>query len=532
MKKALIIGAGPAGLTAAYELLTRTDIIPVIIEADKQVGGISKTIDYKGNKIDIGGHRFFSKSAKVIDWWLGFLPLDPGHKGETLNIRYHNNEHTHKLQHQEVNSAAVEHGHTANLDKVMLVRKRKSRIFYNRKFFNYPLKLNLGTLSKLGLIKTCKTAFSYLYSKVLPQKPEVTLEQFFINRFGKELYNTFFKDYTEKVWGVPCNRIPASWGQQRIKNLNIGKMVAQAIKSFFISNNSIDQKGTSTSLIEQFLYPKYGPGQMWETVADAVTRLGGEIYLNSKATGITGNNADMIKSVEITYLNTGEKTIHEADYFFSTMPVRELFEITNDLPVPAQVKNTALSLEYRDFLIVGVLSGKLKIKEKSGIEITDNWIYIQDKEVKAGRLQFFHNWSPFMIANPGDMWIGVEYFCNETDEFWKLPDHEISKFAIKEIESLGILAANDVSDTTVIRVKKAYPSYYGSYSDFNIVQNYLNKIENLYPIGRNGMHRYNNSDHSMLTAIAAVDNIVAGAKNKSNIWEINTGDEYHEEPGE
>ncbi|HTE27111.1 NAD(P)/FAD-dependent oxidoreductase [Flavitalea sp.] len=532
MKKALIIGAGPAGLTAAYELLTRTDIIPVIIEADKQVGGISKTIDYKGNKIDIGGHRFFSKSPKVIDWWLGFLPLDPRHKGETLNLRYQNNEHTQKLkQQQEPDAAVAKLEQVTNQDKVMLVRKRKSRIFYNRKFFNYPLKLNAGTLSQLGLIKTCKTAFSYLYSKVLPQKPELTLEQFFINRFGKELYNTFFKDYTEKVWGVPCNSIPASWGQQRIKNLNIGKMVAQAIKSVFISNNSIDQKGTSTSLIEQFLYPKYGPGQMWETVADAIIRLGGEIYLNSNVTGITGDKAETIISAEITDLHTGEKTIHKADYFFSTMPIKELFEITNDLPVPAQVKNTALSLEYRDFLIVGVLSGKLRVKEKSGSDITDNWIYIQDKNVKAGRLQFFHNWSPFMISNPGDMWIGVEYFCNETDEFWNLPDHELSKFAIKEIESIGILAASDVSDTTVIRVKKAYPSYYGSYSNFNIIRDYLNKLENFFPIGRNGMHRYNNSDHSMLTAIAAVDNIVSGEKDKSNIWEINTGDEYHEESG-
>jgi protoporphyrinogen oxidase len=530
MKKALIIGAGPAGLTAAYELLTRTDIIPVIIESDKQVGGISKTIDYKGNKIDIGGHRFFSKSPKVIDWWLNFLPLDPNHVGETLNIRYQNKEHVHQLQQQE--AASIETAtppEALTNDRIMLVRKRKSRIYYHRKFFNYPLKLTVGTLSKLGLKKTFKTAFSYLRSKLFPQKPELTLEQFFINRFGRELYNTFFKDYTEKVWGVPCNRIPASWGQQRIKNLNIGKMLAQAMKSVFISNNSIDQKGTSTSLIEQFLYPKYGPGQMWETVADTIKKLGGELYLNSCITQITGDNDNTVISAESTDLQTGKKTIHEADYFFSTMPVKELFGIFINLPVPVEVKNTATSLQYRDFLIVGVLASKLRVKDNSGEAITDNWIYIQDKNIRAGRLQFFHNWSPFMIANTGDIWIGVEYFCDETDDFWKLADDELSHFAIKEIESIGILSFADVTDTTVIRVRKAYPSYYGSYSQFSIVQDYLNTLVNFYPVGRNGMHRYNNSDHSMLTAIAAVDNIISGQKNKSNIWEINTGDEYHEE---
>ncbi|RYY12603.1 MAG: hypothetical protein EOO04_33350, partial [Chitinophagaceae bacterium] len=354
-------------------------------------------------------------------------------------------------------------------------------------------------------------------------------QQAWINRFGNELYSTFFKDYTEKVWGVPCHKIPASWGQQRVKDLNISRMVLQAFKSVFNSNRTIDQKGTSTSLIEQFLYPKFGPGQMWETVADKIKELGGEIYLNTAVTGINGDHDKTIVSAAITDLKSGETTVHEADYFFSTMPVKEFFEVTNNLVVPQDVLHTALTLEYRDFLIVGVLAEKLIVKDKNGDEITDNWIYIQDKNIKAGRLQFFHNWSPFMISEPGDKWIGVEYFCNETDEFWKLPDAELADFAIKEIESIGIISAHDVTDTTVIRVKKAYPSYYGSYNNFSIVQEYLNTIENFFPIGRNGMHRYNNSDHSMLTAMAAVENIITGQKDKTNIWEINTGDEYHED---
>ncbi|MES1214064.1 MAG: NAD(P)/FAD-dependent oxidoreductase [Bacteroidota bacterium] len=519
MKTAVIIGAGPAGLTAAYELLTKTDIKPVIVEADKQVGGLSKTINYKGNKIDIGGHRFFSKSKKVIDWWLHFLPLDPTYSEDKINLRYQNKNAAYTAAKKDL----------ANQDRVMLVRKRKSRIFYNKKFFDYPLRLNGKTISNLGFIKMCRIGISYLYAKLFPEKPEQTLEQYFKNHFGNELYQTFFKDYTEKVWGVSCDKLPASWGQQRIKDLNISKVIRHAIKSAFNSNKSIGQDGTNTSLIEQFLYPQSGPGQMWETVADEIIKLGGTILLNTDVTAIIGDNNKKIISVEIKNNETGRIENLPGDYFFSTMPVKELIENCKQLPVPQEVNMVAGSLEYRDFLIVGILTSGLSIKEKNNEPVNDNWIYIQDKNVKAGRLQFFHNWSPFMVKHPGDLWIGVEYFCNENDQFWLMKDELIINTVIKEMNTIGILDNSMVKDAIVIRVKKAYPSYYGGYENFEVVRQYLDTIENLYLIGRNGMHRYNNSDHSMLTAMAAVENIINGVTGKANIWEINTEEEYHEE---
>jgi protoporphyrinogen oxidase len=519
MKTAIIIGGGPAGLTAAYELLTKTSIVPIIIEADKQVGGLSKTIDYKGNKIDIGGHRFFSKSNKVIDWWLQFLPLDAAFAGEHIRLQYQN-----KVAGYTAHTQAI-----PDRDKVMMIRKRKSRVYYHKKLFDYPLQLNYSTLRKLGLLKSSRICFSYLYAKIFPVKPEETLEEFFRNNFGNELYETFFKEYTEKVWGVPCKQLPASWGQQRVKNLNAGKLVWHAVKSIFTKNKRLDQKGTSTSLIEQFLYPKYGPGQMWEAVAEQITKRGGTVLLNTAVTGITGNGINELLSVESTDRITGERKEWRGDYFFSTMPVSELIAFSKNLPIPADVRQIAGQLEYRDFLIVGILADKLQLAEKDGSAITDNWIYIQDKQIRAGRLQFFHNWSPFMIKDTGKKWIGVEYFCNESDNFWQLTDEEICRQAIAEMESIGVLKVPDVKDCMVARVKKAYPSYYGGYKDFSQIQAFLNSIENLFPVGRNGMHRYNNSDHSMLTAMASVENIMAGRKDKSNIWEINTEEEYHEE---
>ncbi|MCW3119535.1 MAG: UDP-galactopyranose mutase [Chitinophagaceae bacterium] len=519
MKTAVIIGAGPAGLTAAYELLTKTDIIPVIIENDNQVGGLSKTINYKGNKIDIGGHRFFSKSKKVIDWWLHFLPLDPTWHENKINLRYQNKNAGYA---PEKKGPAID-------DKLMLVRKRKSRIFYNRKFFDYPLRLSGNTISNLGLIRMCHIGFSYLYAKLFPEKPEHSLEHYFKNHFGNELYQTFFKDYTEKVWGVPCNKLPASWGQQRVKDLNISKVIIHAVKSLFTGNKSIDQSGTDTSLIEQFLYPQYGPGQMWETVAEEIIKLGGTIFLNTRVSSLYGDGKDKIVSLETKNNETGEIKNIKGDYFFSTIPVKELVANCHQLPIPDPVRQVASSLEYRDFLIVGLLASGLSLKDKNNTPVTDNWIYIQDKNVKAGRLQFFHNWSPFMVNHPGDSWIGVEYFCNATDSFWQLEDPSIISLVIKEMETLGILNASLVKDALVVRVQKAYPSYFGGYENFEIVRRYVDTIENLFLIGRNGMHRYNNSDHSMLTAMAAVDNIIAGNTNKTNIWDINTEEEYHEE---
>lgn len=517
-RKAIIIGAGPAGLTAAYELLVNSDIIPIVIEQDKQVGGISKTIDYKGNKIDIGGHRFFSKSEKVMNWWLHFLPLDSGSAESQIHIQY---------QQKKASYPIVEKG-GMDTDKIMLLRPRKSRIYFEQQFFDYPLQFNKNTLRQLGLQKLVPFGFSYIYAKIFPVKPEENLAQFFRNRFGNLLYQTFFKDYTEKVWGVPCEKLPATWGQQRVKGLNIGKVIKHALRSIFMPDRSISQSGTSTSLIEQFLYPKYGPGQMWQTVAEEIEKLGGKILLHTTVSRLMGDMDKRLTSVETVGMATGAKVIYKADYFFSTMPVKELISKTEYLVIPPEVKIAASSLEYRDFLIVGILASALAVKDNSA-PFTDNWIYIQDRHIKAGRIQFFHNWSPHMVNNPGDAWIGVEYFCNETDAFWQQDDQTIADQAVREMEMISILDPNQVKDTVVIKVKKAYPSYFGGYANFSVVQSFVNTIDNLYLIGRNGMHRYNNSDHSMLTAMEAVENIITGRKDKASIWAINTDDEYHEE---
>lgn len=519
-KTAVIIGAGPAGLTAAYELLTKTDIIPLVIEADPQVGGLSKTIHYKGNKIDIGGHRFFSKSERIINWWLHFLPLDASAGQHHIDIRYQQNHAVF-----DIDDARIGQG-----DKIMMVRPRKSRIYYQRKFFDYPLQLNGKTIANLGLVKMLRIGMSYMYAKIFPEKPENNLAQFFSNRFGKELYETFFKEYTEKVWGISCDKIPSSWGKQRVKDLNIAKVLRHALASLFTADKSIQQKGTSTSLIEQFLYPKFGPGQMWETVAEEVQRLGGSILLNTAVQELHGNGLNKLTHIIIRNQATGERRAVQGDYFFSSMPVKELFENLHNIPVPEQVQLYAKNLAYRDFLIVGILLTGLVVKENNnGDLIKDNWIYVQDNKVMAGRIQVFNNWSPFMVHNPSDVWLGVEYFCNETDAFWQKNDQEIIALAIKEMEAIGMLDAKQVKDSMVARVKKAYPSYYGSYDNFPAIQQFTDTIENLFLVGRNGMHRYNNSDHSMLTAMTAVENIISGRTDKSNIWEINTEDDYHEE---
>lgn len=515
-KRALIIGAGPAGLTAAYELLKQTDYIPVVIETDSQVGGLSKTVDYKGNKIDIGGHRFFSKSQRVLDWWLQFLPLQQTKESKSLQINYQNKQTI-------FTNRSIVH----DPEKVMLLRPRKSRILFNKKFFGYPLKLNADTIKKLGIFKLFKAGASYVYAKIFPLKEEKNLAQFFRNRFGKELYVTFFKDYTEKVWGVACEDIPAEWGKQRIKDLNVGKVLSNAVKSIFVTNKTLLQQGTSTSLIEQFLYPKYGPGQMWETVADEIVKLGGLLEVNTKVQQI--NFADgRIQSVQTINSLTQQTSIIETDVVFSTMPVRELIACSTGIEFADEVKNIAADLQYRDFLIVGLLVSKLSLKDEKEKSVTDNWIYLQDKGIKAGRLQLFNNWSQGMVQNPDKIWMGVEFFCNDTEPFWLQTDEQIIKQAIREMEQTGLLNAADVEDGMVLRVPKAYPSYYGAYENFETVKNALVNLPNLYCIGRNGMHKYNNSDHSMLTAMEAVNHLKNGG-DKNTIWNINTEEDYHEE---
>jgi protoporphyrinogen oxidase len=513
-QKAIIIGAGPAGLTAAYELLTRTQIKPIVLEKGDCMGGISRTVNYKGNRIDIGGHRFFSKSDRVMQWWLRMLPLEAA-EGPAA-IQYHGMETT----------VAPPAEAWKNGDGVMLLRARKSRIYYLRRFFDFPISLSKDTLVKLGLWRTFKIGVSYVKSAVFPLKNEQTLEQFFINRFGRELYGTFFKSYTEKVWGVPCDKISAEWGAQRIKGLSVWSTLAHAVKTVFKSRGKGDlaQKGTETSLIEQFLYPKFGPGQMWDEVARQVKEMGGEIVTECKAEGLVtdGWRVRALKSSQGTF---------EGDYFFSTAPVQEIMRAFDVAP-PKNVLEVSDGLVYRDFMTVGLLLRSLKIHDETprGEQLVkDNWIYIQEPDVLVGRLQIFNNWSPCMVADQGTVWLGLEYFCNESDEIWKMTDEKMVALATEELSRIGIIDAGEVLDATVLRMEKTYPAYFGTYGRFQEIRAHVDRYENLFLIGRNGMHRYNNQDHSMLTAMMAVDDIISGKTDKNDLWEVNTEMEYHEE---
>jgi protoporphyrinogen oxidase len=520
-KRAIIIGAGPAGLTAAHELLTRTGIRPIVLEKGDYLGGLCRTVNYKGNRMDIGGHRFFSKSDRVMDWWLKILPLVTNGQGPAA-IKYH------QMERRVSPSESLKNG---SGDRVMILRPRKSRIYFLRRFFDYPIRLSKDTLLKLGLWRTLRIAASYLRSALFPLREEKTLEEFFVNRFGRELYLTFFKSYTEKVWGVPCTQISAEWGAQRIKGLSIWSTLMHALRK--TSRNGakdISQKDTETSLIEQFLYPKFGPGQMWEEVARQVREMGGEIHTGLNVTGLRTKNWT-VSGVEAVHAETGERRVFEGDYFFSTAPVKELIRAL-DVPPPGNVREVSEGLVYRDFITVGLLVRSLKIHEETpqGKKlIADNWIYVQEPDVLIGRLQIFNNWSPHMVADPNTVWLGLEYFCNESDEIWSLPKEKMAELAKQELIKIGIIEAGEVIDWTVIHVEKTYPAYFGAYDRFAEIREHVDRYENLFLIGRNGMHRYNNQDHSMLTAMMAVDNIIAGKTDKSNLWDVNTETDYHEE---
>lgn len=522
-KKAIIIGAGPAGLTAAYELVMRSDIQPILYEMDPEyVGGISRTVNYKGNRIDIGGHRFFSKSDTVMDWWRNIMPLQSAPSKDDL------------LLGREVpvsdEAGAVD---PEKEDEVLLWRGRLSRIFFLRKFFDYPVSLSRRTIGNLGMVRMGKIGFSYMRVKFFPLKNEDNLENFFINRFGRELYKTFFEDYTEKVWGVHPSGISSEWGAQRIKGLSIKEAVWHAMKTVFKKKGDLSQKDVETSLIGQFMYPKHGPGQMWETVRDIVVEKGAEVHMGKKVIGVE-KDGEKIISLLIEDVSSGEKERVEGDHFFSTMPMKELAHVMGDA-VPEKVQEVARGLCYRDFITVGLLLPRLKIKNETKLASVadippDNWIYIQERDVRVGRLQIFNNWSPYMVKDlESTVWVGLEYFCNEGDDLWSMSDEEFIEFAKDELAKIDIIDRDEVLDATILRMPKTYPSYFGTYERFSELREYFDGIENLFLVGRNGMHRYNNQDHSMLSAITAVDNILSGRKDKANIWDVNTEKEYHEE---
>ena len=507
-RTAIIIGAGPAGLTAAYRFLLDTDIKPVILEESEYIGGISRTAVVGGNRMDIGGHRFFSKNDEVNAMWQELMPLQGKPSIDDLTLG--------------VEKPLAEDGPDPETeDRVMLLRNRISRIFFLRKFFDYPISLKPETFKNMGFANTMRAGFGYLGSCIVKKK-EDSLENFYINRFGRPLYEMFFEDYTTKLWGRSPAQISADWGAQRVKGLSLSKAVWNVLSKPFRPKDKVE-----TSLIEQYYYPKKGPGQLWETLADEIRRRGGEIIMNTRVERIRVENG---RGSAVTAADGREFT---GDYFMSTMPVKDLVAGMGEA-APADVRRIAAGLPYRDFITVGLLVNKLKLQNKTKVrtltgDVPDCWIYVQERDVKIGRLQLFNNWSPYMVADPKHtMWIGLEYFCNEGDELWSMSDEAFIDFAIGELVKIDVIDRSDVIDSTRIRVKKAYPAYFDTYSEFDTVKDYLSGIENLWCLGRNGQHRYNNMDHSMLTAMEAVRAIAAGSTDKSAVWGVNTEKEYHE----
>lgn len=518
-KIAIIAGAGPAGLTAAYELLKRSGghVRPIVYEQSDQIGGISQTVNHNGNRIDIGGHRFFSKNEDIMKWWRNITPMQGV---PAIDDRLLGKER-----------ALTNGGPDPDADdRVMLTRDRVSRIFYLRKFFDYPISLKWRTFANMGLGRTIKAGCGYIRASMHKRK-EDSLENFYINRFGKPLYSMFFEDYTEKVWGIHPSRLGADWGSQRVKGLSLSGIIKEVISRPFRS----DKSQVETSLIEEFIYPKYGPGQLWECVADDIDSLAGQksVITGQQVTAVNISPDRRVVSVDITDRN-GTVTTSPCDYFISSMPISELVPALRGIGVPAEVMEVAAALPYRDFITVGLLLDRLQIVNETKLRtyanrVPDTWIYIQERDVKIGRLQIFNNWSPYMVKDyENTVWIGLEYFCSEGDALWQMPEKEFIDMAIGELEHIGIINAAGVKDAVRIKVKKAYPAYYGSYYQLDKVRDFLDSIPNLYCIGRNGQHRYNNMDHSMLTAMETVGNIINGVDNKENIWKVNTEGNYHE----
>ena len=511
-KQIVVIGAGPAGLTAAIELLKRGHAVTVL-EATDRIGGISQTVRYGGNRMDIGGHRFFSKDERVNRWWAERMPLQgaPAWDDKLLNAE---------------KAFAPAGPDPEETDRVMLVRDRVSRIYFQRHFFDYPISLKWSTLRNMGLITTLRAGFSYLFSCVR-KLPETSLENFYINRFGRVLYSMFFESYTEKVWGRHPSKISADWGAQRVKGLSIRAILKDIFRRLLGTGGEVE-----TSLIERFFYPKLGPGQLWELAAAEVKTLGGEIKMNCPVTALEARDG---RIVSLFYREAGEEHRLTPDAVFSSMPVRELMDDLSGVEVPKEIKEAADTLPYRDFITVGLLVKDLLIRNDTKRRtvknrVPDCWIYVQDKDVKLGRVQIFNNWSPYMVKDPENtVWMGLEYFCDEGDELWSKTDEELVDLAKGEIERIGIARAADVLDAHAERIRKAYPAYFDGYAHMDTIVRFLDGFENLYCIGRNGQHRYNNMDHSMATAFAAVEILERGGGDKTALWQVNTEQSYHEE---
>ena len=473
-QKAVVIGAGPAGLTAAY-LLAKQGFPVTVLEADPvYVGGISRTVQYKGFHFDIGGHRFFSKSKEVEDFWTEIL-------GDGL-----------------------------------LDRPRSSRIFYNGKFFSYPLKA-FEALSKLGVVESARCVVSYAWARMKPERDEKSFEDWVSNRFGKRLFRIFFKTYTEKVWGMPCKEISADWAAQRIKGLSL----ASAIRSALIPRRKAkDRSQVIKTLIDTFRYPRKGPGMMWERCAREIERMGGRVRTGHRVTGCSFD-ADSGSWAVTAMDGSGASETFYGEHVVSSMPIRELGGMLEP-QFSERAKKAADSLKYRDFLTVGLV---LKDRDAFG----DNWIYIHDPKVKVGRIQNYKSWSPEMVPDPSYCCYGLEYFCFEGDGLWAMADGDLIELAKRELEQIGLARAGEVTDGCVIRQQKAYPVYDDEYAAH--VDTVRREIDAMYPnlhlVGRNGMHKYNNQDHAMMTAMLTAKNIIAGERDY-DVWQVNQDAEYHE----
>lgn len=472
--KAIIVGAGPAGLTAAYELSKQGQPV-LVLESDPQyVGGISRTVAYHGYRFDIGGHRFFSKSREVEDLWTEILGGD------------------------------------------LLQRPRSSKIYYRGQFYSYPLK-PFEALSRLGFLESTLCVLSFLKAKINPTRHPKSFEDWVVNQFGERLFRIFFKTYTEKVWGMSCKEISADWAAQRIKGLSL----ASAIKNALLPKRKPkDRKQVVKTLIDTFRYPRLGPGMMWETCAAKVRTMGGAVLLGRGVTRCRWDHVSRQWSVTAR-TSDGQSEEYHAEHLVSSMPVRQLV-LQMEPPLPESALRSASSLRYRDFLTVGLI-----LKERQ--RFSDNWIYIHDPNVKVGRVQNYKSWSPEMVPDPNFCCYGLEYFCFEGDGLWNSPDEDLKALARKEIEQVSLGFAADVVDGCVIRQSKAYPVYDDDYrKHVEVIRQALaTHCPNLHLIGRNGMHKYNNQDHAMMTAMLAARNIVAG-ENKYDVWAVNEDGEYHE----
>lgn len=475
MQHVVIIGAGPAGLTAAYELSKFPDRFKVIVlEESDLLGGISKTIQHNGNRMDIGPHHLFTKVAQVKSWWEEMMPPDDNSCDES----------------------------------VLLTKNRFTRIFFQGKFFDYPVKLNATTFENLGFGETIKVGGSYFKSLLFTRK-ENSLEDFFINRFGKKLYSMFFEGYTEKVWGRHPRNISTEWGLQRVKGLS-GVVV---LKNMIYKALNIQPKKIETSLAESFYYPKLGSGQMWEVTAQKTINNGAEILMRAKATKILRTPDNKICGVN--YERDDKLYELPCDILLSSMPLKDL--VAGMENVPSEIRKIADGLPYRDYITVGVLVDRLNVN------VPDHWVYVQGSDVKMGRFVVWNNWSSFMLKDTNTIWLALEYFCQEGDDMWTSSDKDFAAFAIEEMVKKNLISSADaVKDFHVERVKKAYPAYFDTYAQIDALRDYLDESANLYCIGRNGQHRYNNIDHSMCTAFEAVKNILTGKSDKANIWSVNT----------